>query len=401
MTLSSSDLASSLRAEADLSRIAGRLSDVCASRWDVVAPQSSLHCKGIDRLALDLFTPQITHEGVTDSIVECVYTRTAWRQIAERLGIPLQYLDRIAAMDNPVGPALACQSINDLAHVDSRRAMYRFVRTGDVGLVLRAVLSDKYRAIDNDTALQAILAGLSEHGLNLGDCEVTGDVTADRLRLRITVPQVAVAVPSLLADYRMPYSLRPGSPMHARPDAGETPPVLWAGIEITNSETGQGAFAIAPRAVIQVCRNGLTRAVDFRRAHIGASLEEGTIDWSEETQRRALELVTSQVRDAVATYISPEYLQNTAEEMRRAKGVEVENTRHAVDVVQQRFGLTEAERDNVFELFAAGGDRTVLGLGNAVTAAAQLAEDGDRQSELETTFWEIVGQPGAFVGAGA
>ena len=175
--------------------------------------------------------------------------------------------------------------------------------------------------------------------------------------------------------------------------------MLWAGIEITNSETGQGAFSIAPRAVVAVCRNGLTQAVDFRRAHLGAVLEEGTIDWSQETQRHALGLITSQVRDAVATYISPGYLEETAAEMRAAKAVAVESAREAVEVVHERFGLTEAERDAVFELFAAGGDRTVLGLGQAVTAAAQLAEDGDRQSEMESRFWSIVGAPAQFAGS--
>lgn len=398
MPMDPTNLVTGLRAEADLSRISGRLADIASSRFDVVAPQRALHCKYHDRFYVDLGTPQLTEAGVTAQVIEGRYTRTAWRQVAERLGIPLGYLDRLVGMENTIGPMLACTSINDLAMADERNALYRFVETSD-GHWLRAVLSDKYRAIDNDVALAAIVGGLGDNGLALGDCEVTGDVTADRLRLRIAVPGVAIAVPELLGNYRMPYSLRPGAGMHDRPDRGETPPVLWSGIEITNSETGQGAFSIAPRAVVRVCRNGLTRAVDFRRAHIGAVLEEGTIDWSQETQRRALELITSQVRDAVATYISYGYLQETAAEMRRAKDTAVENTPAAVAVVQERFGLTEAERDAVFELFAAGGDRSVLGLGQAVTAAAQLAEDGDRQSEVESTFWSIVGAPTQFVGA--
>ena len=392
------DLDTGLRAESDLSRIAGRLQDVAASRFDVVAGQSALRCKAPHRLMVELGTPQITDQGVTESVIVARYTRTAWRQMAERLHIPLQYLDRLMAMEHTMGPMLGCQSINDLAFMDDRRALYRFVNTTD-GYVLRAILSNRYQGFDNDTAITAILNGFTDAGIEFGNCEVTGDVTPDRLRLRIAVPQVQVAVPDLLGDYRMPYSLRPGNAIHAAPDRGETPPVLWAGIEVANSETGNGAFTIAPRVVIQVCRNGLTRAVDFRRAHIGASLEEGSIDWSAETQRQALALITSQVRDAVVTYISPSYLQNTVEEMRAAKQVGVENAVPAVDAVQRNFGLTEVERDAVFELFAAGGDRTVLGLGQAVTAAAQLADDGDRQSELESTFWAIVGQPMAYAGA--
>ena len=397
MTINSTVIHDGLRAEADLSRIAGRLSDIAASRFDLVANQSSLYCKGTDRLVVDLGTPQITANGVTESFISARYTRTAWRQVADRLRIPLQYLDRLTQMEHAVGPMLACQSISDLSLADERRALYRFVETHE-GFVLRAVLSDKYRAIDNDMALQAIIGGLSDHNLNLGDCEVTGDVTMDRLRLRITVPAVSVAATALLDGYRMPFSLRPGNPIHARPDADEVPPMLWAGVEITNSETGQGAFSIAPRAVISVCRNGLTRAVDFRRAHLGVTLEEGTIEWSEETRTNALTLISSQVRDAIATYISPEYLQNTAEEMRAATQHAVQDTPGAVDTVQVHLGLSEAERNTVFELFAACGDRTVLGLANAVTAAAQLSEDGDRQSEMERAFWDIVGAPAAFVG---
>lgn len=400
MTLRSTDVDRGLRAEADLSRIAGRLRDVQTSRFDVVAAQSALRCKTPDRLVVDLGEPQLTSDGVTESMIEARHTRTAWRQVAERLHIPLQYLDRIVRMDNPLGPLLACTTINDLACADERRALYRFVETDD-GYFLRAVLSDKYRAIDNDTALSAILAGLNDNGLALQECEVTGDVTMDRLRLRIAVPSIAVHVPDLLGDYRMPYSLRPDRPMHARPEPGETPPVLWAGIEITNSETGQGRFSIAPRAVVEVCRNGLTRPIEFARTHIGAVLDEGTIDWSSETQTRLLELISSQVKDAVATYCSADYLEQTVNEMSHAKQVTVESARNAVDVVQDRFGLTETERDNVFELFAAGGDRSVLGLGNAVTAAAQMAADGDRQSEVETLFWNIVAAPQAFTGAAA
>jgi hypothetical protein len=32
-------------------------------------------------------------------------------------------------------------------------------------------------------------------------------------------------------------------------------------------------------------------------------------------------------------------------------------------------------------------------MGQAVTAAAQLSEDGDRQAELESQFWDIIRDP--------
>jgi hypothetical protein len=55
----------------------------------------------------------------------------------------------------------------------------------------------------------------------------------------------------------------------------------------------------------------------------------------------------------------------------------------------------------VFDCFARGGDSTLLGVANAVTAAAQLVETSDRQTELEAAFWTVVGAPQAFAGARA
>ena len=62
MTINSTVIHDGIRAEADLSRIAGRLSDIANSRFDLVANQSALYCKGTDRLVVDLGTPQITDQ---------------------------------------------------------------------------------------------------------------------------------------------------------------------------------------------------------------------------------------------------------------------------------------------------------------------------------------------------
>ena len=140
MTISAIDLHQGLRAESDLSRIAGRLSDVATSRFDVVVPSKRCAGRAPSRLHIDLGTPQITASGVTDSVIEARYTRTAWRQVAERLRIPLQYLDRLVEMENTIGPLLACRSINDLAMADeaARPVPVRGHRRG-VGAASRAV----------------------------------------------------------------------------------------------------------------------------------------------------------------------------------------------------------------------------------------------------------------------
>ena len=85
--------------------------------------------------------------------------------------------------------------------------------------------------------------------------------------------------------------------------------------------------------------------------------------------------------------------------MRAAKGVDIDSPAAAIEIVTDKFGLSETESRNVFDCFARGGDATVLGIGNAVTAAAQLVDDGDRQSEMESNFWNIVQAPEMFASA--
>jgi hypothetical protein len=60
--------------------------------------------------------------------------------------------------------------------------------------------------------------------------------------------------------------------------------------------------------------------------------------------------------------------------------------------------MTEAETEMALTAFMRSGDSTVLGIGQAVTAVAQVAEDSDRQNELENSFWQIVGKPAAYAG---
>lgn len=390
------EMTTPVRHERDMQRLAGTLQSLAQARFDVVADQSALSIdENLERFTIST-EPTLTETGVTEGEFTAAYTRTAFRQVAERLRIPVPYLDRLAA--EPANAELASHSINWLAETDNRRALYRFLRDGDGDLVLRSVLSDRFSlGYDNEVALKALIDGLLSVDLGLGDCEVDGDVTPDRLRMRIVVPQIELAVPDLLGDYKMPFSMREGRGVHDRPERGEIPPVIRAGVEIANSETGHGRFLIRPRAEVLICRNGLTRKIDFARNHVGASMEDGAIDWSDTTRQNALALISSQVADVFRTYLTTDYLETIANDMREAKGIEIESSKGAVEIVTERFGLTESESASVFDCFARGGDMTVLGVAQAVTAAAQLVDESDRQAEMEETFWEIVERPGALV----
>lgn len=389
------ELTTPLRRESDRQTFVGRLAAARNAAVDVVAPQAALHFE----VALDGDDHEVTlsnvngepillPDGVADHL-DARLTRTAFRQIGERLRIPVPFMDRLAAHDRREARMLLDDNINTLSSVDDRSALYRYWRGSD-GWMLRALLSDRYAAIDNFDALRAIGAGMAQADASLDDAEVDVDLSADRFRLRIAMPTISHAAPDLLDGYRSPFEA-PGTPL----------PVLWAGLEFTNSETGHGAFAVAPRAVVQICRNGMTRPVEFRRAHFGSALEEGVVDWSADTRRRALDLITSQVADAVATFMSTDYLERLADEMRAARGVRVESPSHAVEAVARSCELSDDETRSVADMFFRSGESTVLGLGHAITAAAQTVPDGDRQTEMESMFWRIVERPADFAGVTA
>jgi len=389
------ELINPLRHESDAHKLAGQLQAMHNASEDVVLPlrQLSYSASGDGHLRLDPGAdPILTSDGVWDQPLNLRHTRNAWQQLSNRLGIPVKYLDRIGSRH----PQLTRDTLTALfSEEPDKRATFRLLR-GDDGHILRAIVSDKFAGeIDNWSMFDSVIQGLQAADILAGDCHIEADLSPDRFRLRIAVPQIAIAAPDLLADYRTPFSMNPNAPVHARNPGGDAPaPLIWAGLEISNSETGQGTAMIRPRAEVMICRNGLTRDVAFKRTHVGSRQEnDGVIEWSSETNEALRQLIRSQTADAVRTFCSTEYLEEMANEMREAKGRPINDIQGSVEVVRKAAELTDDEVGSVLACFTRSGDMTALGMGQAVTAAAQLVEDGDRQAELETKFWSIIANP--------
>lgn len=318
---------------------------------------------------------------VDPSTAATVPTKRAHSQLAGRAGVPTVYNDRIRASH----PDLWVHTMSEL--YPKTPTLFRLIDR-DGAVTMRAALSDRYQIIDNVDVLTAMLQAFIDSGLGANEVEIDGDFDADDglLRIRCVVPSVGIAARELVARYRSPFDSRTGQEL----------PMIWAGIEVSNSETGNGALSIAPRSVLQVCRNGMTRTVDgeaFRRVHLGAKLEtSGVISWSEATRAKQLELVASAARDAITTFVSPEFLRRCVDEASAAAGIEVTNPDATMARVVKSAQLTDDEANTVLSNWIRSGDSTVLGIAHAVTATAQRIESSDRQAELEREFWNIVNQ---------
>ncbi|MFE7077126.1 DUF932 domain-containing protein [Streptomyces sp. NPDC057620] len=359
---------------ADLRDLVAILEDQNRRKLDVVASASALSFRD-GNVQVEGVERQITEHGVTDADGTYRPTVVADEGIADKLKIPTSYLRRMRAENVP----LLDENVNSWLRQDpERRFMLRTFRgDGAPGMaptegVARALMSDSYKLMDNFDILLAALDGVKESG---HPTAVTGcDLTDRRMYVRVESEAVALMAPELLSGYRSPFDGRSGQEL----------PLISAGFVITNSEVGSGAWSITPRAVIQVCRNGLTMPQDIMRAvHIGAKHDEGVVSWSETTERKELELITAKTADAVRTFLSRDYVEAKVREIQAAAGKTVAEPTKTIEHVTKTLKIGNEAKDTILSHFVRGGQMTAGGVMQAVTSTAQTLTDADQAAALE------------------
>lgn len=166
--------------------------------------------------------------------------------------------------------------------------------------------------------------------------------------------------------------------------------MVFAGFEIANSEVGAGAFTITPRIVFEICSNGAKITKDaMREVHLGGKLEEGVIRYSEDTQSKAIELVTAKAKDAVTTFLDIDYMEKVLTEMTQAADAEVEPTT-VIATVAKKFTFTDKVADGILDHFIRGGQPTAGGVMQAITSYAQTVDDADLAYNLENVAVEAM-----------
>lgn len=403
----------------DLQSLADLLQTQEGAKADAIVPATALRMNDDGKVEITGTKPlKVSDEVLDDNGVtpaqfldmNGVYNlgEAGLRHFAERFGIDTRYArklaekrpDILAANVNRWVHGFSSDGFDSVVDPDGRSFTARTFRTPE-GNLFRGLLSDKYSIIDNLDVLNSVLLGIRAAGFSKDDLQISGcDLTENRMRVRVLVPAAQVAAPKLFEGYRNPFrgrdvrvgghggwTIEQAREAAAREGQGYAPgtePVMFAGFEFGNGELGDGATYVVPRAEALICRNGLVLPLDVsRKTHVGERLEEGVINWSAETRKRQLDLITSKVSDAVKRFASVDFWETKVGELEAKASKPVEDGQKVIQAVSKSLRFSEAEQASILDMFITGGQLTSGGVLNAVTAAAQTVADPDRAAEIE------------------
>lgn len=280
----------------------------------------------------------------------------AHQQIANHLGIPKTYYDRLRDEQ----PGLLDQNVNTLFRA---KPTQRMVRTLDGNA--RAFLSDRYRPLDNFDLLTHILPVISDMSLQV---ESSG-LTERNLYLKVFSQ-------TLMED------IKPGD-------------TVRAGLIIRNSEVGMGALDISPMTERLVCTNGMV-STDYakRRYHVGrgqGNEDEARELYRDETREAEDRAFWMKAVDTLRAVFSEDIFSLIVDRMREAADRKLEgNPVKVVEVTAKQFSLGQSQQDSILTYLIQGGDLSQWGLANAITRASQDEASYDTATDLEVVGGKII-----------
>jgi hypothetical protein len=276
------------------------------------------------------------------------------RQVGSALSIPAKYYDLMQAQK----PALLAENVN--AWFSDRDTSY-MLRTMDG--TARALLSDRYRRIDNMEVASTVLplfAGVA--GMQVMSCEVT----ENRLFLKV---------------------------VDTRREAVCVGDAVQFGVVVSNSEVGLGAVSVQPLVYTLRCTNGLiVNSLGERKTHVGRAAK-GMDDfavYTDETLEAEDRAFLLKLRDVVNSTFDEVKQQMIIGRLEEAAGAKLTGrVQDVVELTGRDFGLSSLEQDGVLRYLIEGGDLSLYGLSNAVTRYSQDVESYDRATALEGIGWNV------------
>lgn len=352
-----------MKAGRDLPAIAAEIKNTRTIKDDLVIPGGALRLDSNGETLAVMGSSEIA-QNLADGFH---LTDTAHGCLSKRLDIPKTYYNRMRTE----APELLSWNVNNWL-ATSKRHLVRTLNPPrnfqDGNPTCRAILSDRYKIIDNDLVMEKLFPILQEQtGMEIASSEIT----ESKFYLKARFPA-------------MEREIKLNDPVQA-------------GVVITNSEVGAGSISVALLIYRLRCLNGMViadEAFKVRRAHLGGVLEttgDFRIAASDETQRLADEAFVSSLKDIVRLGGDPDVFADICDKLMEAAEQKIEgNVESAIERVTERFSLSETEGASVLENLIRDGDYTKWGVANAVTRTAEDVPSYDRATELERLGGNII-----------
>ncbi len=276
-------------------------------------------------------------------------------QIADKIGIPKRYYDKMEEV-----PGLRAYNVNRWMEKDDRNFM---VRTLDG--TARALLSDRYRPIDNSTVLGGVLTTLQNRELEVKSVSLTDR----KMFLQVTFPGMTREV-----------------------TVGDA---VQYGLTISNSEVGSGSIDVSSMIWRLVCRNGMVAKSVLNSRHVGRQVAGGE-DYSvfaDDTVRADVNAFRLKLRDTVEAALSDTHFDRLIDQMRHATDDMIIRPEQTVKNVTKRFDLSEEFGDLILGNMVQEGNLNRWGIINGITALAKTGISPDRQYEMERLGHEVLTLP--------
>lgn len=336
-----------------------------ASKLDFVADTAKLNMEILPAEGSN-FDPTrlVVAEGPPEITTPWPVTGLAHRQIAERVGIPWTYYERM--LGDAGARFLLADNVN---HWFESRPEPRMVRTLDGQA--RAFLSNRYQRIDNIEVMQTV-GPVIEEANRRGELWSVASANVEAtsfLHLKLINQTVSRSITTIKGvDDR-----------------------VHAGLVVKNSEVGMGAFSVEPLIFWLVCTNGMiSTKMGTRKAHLGRRIEGEEASFlllSDEAKAADDHAYLLKVRDIVTNFLKEDTFEAIIRQIEAGTTREITGKiEKAVEVLGQTIGLHQTELEPTLRHFIDGAQTyglTQYGLLNAVTRMSQDVDNYDRATEIE------------------
>jgi hypothetical protein len=276
-------------------------------------------------------------------------------QLCYKLDIGRTYINKCL----PISQNLVVHNLSFwLKEIKSRNVMIRTQKWRDEdNKTVRAILSDRYKRIDNDIVANASLARIMDMGAELKYCNYDGD----SLNITAVLPKIEGEI--------------------AKGD------IVQAGITVTNNEVGNGSLKVLPFIYRLVCTNGMVAPEyigQFYAKHVGKKLIDIDNDYQGDTS-------VEKMFDEIKIMNNPQIFDTLFAEMKKAK--EKQTSSFEIVRLAKQHNLSDSERASIFErLGKVYGDNFSVDNYSLANAITNLANDENKSDQRARFLQELGGQ---------